>query len=72
LFAAKKTAGFDREINMLQTSSHALHEAWALAGLLRARYGIDALPRAIDEASKHSKDPSAAPIWVAVVECLSH
>jgi hypothetical protein len=71
-FADKKASGLFKDLKMMQTASHKLHEAWALAGLLRARYGIDALPRAMDEASKHSKDPSAAPIWIAVVECLSH
>ena len=54
---------------MQQHSQH-LHEAWALAGLMRAQYGKDALPQAMMEARK-APDHDTAPIWVSVVECLS-
>ncbi|NDE91015.1 MAG: hypothetical protein EB059_07770 [Alphaproteobacteria bacterium] len=46
-----------------------LHEAWALAGLMRAQYGAKALPKALSEAEKD--DEETAHIWRAVVECLA-
>lgn len=52
-------------------SASSLHEAWALAGLLRARYGDNALPHAIDQAKSSKRDHETGGIWQAVVECLS-
>lgn len=56
----------------MQHNSHSLHEAWALAGLMRAQYGKDALPKAMMEARKTEPDHDTAPIWLSVVECLSY
>lgn len=57
----------------LQTSSSSsptLHEAWALAGLMRGRYGQEALPCAVKEAENET-DSETLVIWRKVVECLS-
>ncbi len=54
----------------MQNNSHSLHEAWALAGLMRAQYGKDALPQAMMEARKVDAHETA-PIWHSVVECLT-
>ena len=62
--------------NNSHNNSQSLHEAWALAGLMRARYGMEALSKAMHEAHKtaslnNPRDKAAAPIWQSVVECLS-
>lgn len=55
----------------MASSLQSLHEAWALAELLRARYGANALPHAVKEAHDHGDDKESSFIWQAVVECLS-
>jgi hypothetical protein len=55
----------------LSHKAGSLHESWALAGLMRAIYGKDALPQAMMEARKTEPDHDTAPIWLSVVECLS-
>lgn len=54
----------------MQHNSQQLHESWALAGLMRAQYGEQALPHAVSEA-RNPSDNGTAPIWLSVVECLS-
>ena len=54
----------------MQTSSSTLHEAWALAGLMRGRYGQEALPCALKEAENET-DSETVHIWNKIVECLS-
>ncbi len=55
----------------MQNNSQSLHESWALAGLMRAQYGEQALPEAVSHARNTSPDHDTAPIWLSVVECLS-
>jgi len=55
----------------MQNNTQSLHEAWALAGLMRAQYGKDALPKAMMEARKTEDGHDTAPIWQSVVECLT-
>lgn len=56
----------------MQNNSRYLHEAWVIAGLLRAQYGSGALPKAMQEARQTEPDHETAPIWHSVVECLSY
>ncbi len=50
--------------------SSSLHEAWALAGLMRGRYGNEAIPCTLKEAETET-DAENIHIWKQVVECLS-
>ena len=57
--------------NLIHTSpSPQLHEAWALAGLMRGRYGSKALSSALQEA-KNETDGETLQIWHKVADCLS-
>ncbi len=49
-----------------------LHEAWALASLMRARYGREALSQAEAEAGKSKSNSETISIWNKVIECLRH
>lgn len=57
---------------MVPQTLSSLHEAWALANLMRARHGADALPCAIDEAKKSKTDNETVSIWQAIIDCLAH
>lgn len=54
----------------MQNNTQQLHESWALAGLMRAQYGEQALPQAVSHV-RNGSDNDTAPIWLSVVECLS-
>jgi hypothetical protein len=58
-------------IAMHNSSSSNLHEAWALASLMRGRYGSNALTSAQKEIETET-DSETLVIWRKVVECLSH
>ncbi|HVY12213.1 MAG TPA: hypothetical protein VHB73_01455 [Alphaproteobacteria bacterium] len=51
-------------------SSPTLHEAWALAGLMRGRYGREALSSALKEAETET-DQETRVIWRKIADCLS-
>ena len=51
-------------------SPSTLHEAWALAGLMRGRYGREALSSALKEAENET-DGETLLIWRKVVDCLA-
>lgn len=58
-------------MNGLQTSSSSnLHEAWALAGLMRGRYGQKALP-CVEKEIENETDSETLSIWHKVAECLA-
>jgi hypothetical protein len=57
-------------MNTQFSTSSPLHEAWALAGLMRGRYGDEALVSALKEA-KTETDSETLQIWQQVVECLT-
>lgn len=60
---------------MVPQTLSSLHEAWALASLMRARHGVDALPCAINEAKKSktaNTDCETVSIWQAIIDCLAH
>ncbi len=48
-----------------------LHEAWALAGLLKGIYGEKAGAQAQAEAERHQGDAELRSIWTSVVDCLA-
>jgi len=58
-------------MNTAQQSSPSpqLHEAWALAGLMRGRYGSKALPSVLKEAENET-DSETLQIWRKVADCL--
>lgn len=47
-----------------------LHEAWALAGLMKGRYGSKALNEARLHLEKYRDDEDTRPIWESVTDCL--
>jgi hypothetical protein len=52
------------------SSSSQLHVAWALAGLMRGRYGSDALP-AVQKEAENETDSETLQILRKVADCLS-
>jgi hypothetical protein len=57
-------------MNTQTSTSTPLHEAWALAGLMRGRYGDEAVRGALKEAETET-DSETLHIWQKVVECLT-
>lgn len=57
-------------MNMQTSTPSPLHEAWALAGLMRGRYGDEAKTHALREAESET-DSETLHIWQKVVECLT-
>lgn len=55
---------------MMRSHSSDLHEAWAVASLMKARYGEEAILRARKEAEDTSDSEETKPIWTAVIDAL--
>lgn len=54
---------------MMQPRSEELHEAWAMASLMKARYGENAITAARREADSCPLEDSK-PIWTSVIDAL--